>query len=49
MQGMFRGNGGCGYVKKPQLLLKGDDEVFDPRVELPVKMTLKARHYYYYW
>ncbi|XP_023748569.1 phosphoinositide phospholipase C 2 isoform X1 [Lactuca sativa] len=45
MQGMFRGNGGCGYVKKPQLLLKGDDEVFDPRVELPVKMTLKITLY----
>lgn len=45
MQGMFRGNGGCGYVKKPDLLLKGGHEVFDPRVSLPVKMTIKVTIY----
>ncbi|KAI3757854.1 hypothetical protein L6452_05397 [Arctium lappa] len=45
MQGMFRGNGGCGYVKKPQLLLKGGDEIFDPRIELPVILTLKITLY----
>jgi phosphatidylinositol phospholipase C delta len=42
---MFRANGGCGYVKKPDFLLKTDpnDEVFDPRAKLPVKTTLKVR------
>ncbi|XP_024970016.1 phosphoinositide phospholipase C 2-like [Cynara cardunculus var. scolymus] len=45
MQGMFRANGGCGYVKKPQLLLKGGDEIFDPRIQLPVTMTLKITLY----
>ncbi|GJW34747.1 phosphoinositide phospholipase C 2-like protein, partial [Tanacetum coccineum] len=45
MQGMFRGNGGCGYVKKPDLLLTGGNEVFDPRVSLPVKMTIKITIY----
>ncbi|KAI3751286.1 hypothetical protein L2E82_22334 [Cichorium intybus] len=45
MQGLFRGNGGCGYVKKPELLLKGGNEVFDPRVEIPFKMTLKVTIY----
>jgi phosphatidylinositol phospholipase C delta len=45
MHGMFRANGGCGYVKKPDFLLKTDpnDEVFDPRAKLPVKTTLKVR------
>ncbi|KAI3783466.1 hypothetical protein L1987_42549 [Smallanthus sonchifolius] len=42
MQGMFRGNGGCGYVKKPDFLLTSGHEVFDPRVKLPVKMKLKV-------
>eukprot|EP00261_Vitis_vinifera_P035770 XP_019077013.1 PREDICTED: phosphoinositide phospholipase C 2 isoform X2 [Vitis vinifera] len=43
MQGMFRANGGCGYVKKPDLLLKvgPHDKVFDPKANLPVKTTLK--------
>jgi phosphatidylinositol phospholipase C delta len=44
MQGFFRANGGCGYVKKPDFLLttgpKG--EVFDPKGSLPVKKTLKV-------
>ncbi|KAL5721047.1 phosphoinositide phospholipase C [Ranunculus cassubicifolius] len=47
MHGMFRANGGCGYVKKPDLLLKAgsNDEVFDPRVTLPVKTTFKVHLY----
>ncbi|GAB2216412.1 hypothetical protein Droror1_Dr00024185 [Drosera rotundifolia] len=47
MQGMFRANGGCGYVKKPEFLLKcgPNNEVFDPKSELPVKKTLKVRVY----
>ena len=45
MQGMFKANGGCGYVKKPDLLLKvgPNNEVFDPRSHLPVKTTLKVK------
>ncbi|KAL8089530.1 hypothetical protein AgCh_039125 [Apium graveolens] len=44
MHGMFRANGGCGYVKKPEFLLKSnsDDRVFDPKVNLPVKKTMKV-------
>ncbi|KAL0003376.1 hypothetical protein SO802_017157 [Lithocarpus litseifolius] len=47
MQGMFRANGGCGYVKKPDFLLKTGqhNEVFDPKVKLPVKKTLKVTVY----
>ena len=47
MQGMFRANGGCGYVKKPAFLIeKGPhNEVFDPKRALPVKKTLKVRYY----
>ncbi|WVZ06498.1 hypothetical protein V8G54_019844 [Vigna mungo] len=47
MQGMFRSNGGCGYVKKPDFLIqKGPhDEVFDPKIALPVKKTLKVKVY----
>ncbi|CAN0909707.1 Phosphoinositide phospholipase C 2 [Linum grandiflorum] len=47
MHGMFKSNGGCGYVKKPDFLLKSgpNNEVFDPRVKLPVKTTLKVRIY----
>ncbi|KVI03280.1 C2 calcium-dependent membrane targeting [Cynara cardunculus var. scolymus] len=43
MQGMFRANGGCGYVKKPDFLLKNgpDGKLFDPKSTLPVKRTLK--------
>lgn len=46
MQGMFRANGGCGYVKKPDFLLKTgpDNQVFDPKTKLPVKKTLKVKH-----
>lgn len=39
MEGMFRANGGCGYVKKPDLLLNNNG-VFNPQVKLPVKTTL---------
>lgn len=47
MQGFFRANGGCGYVKKPDFLLSGDgacDEVFNS-MALPVKKTLKVKIY----
>lgn len=40
MHGMFRANGGCGYVKKPDFLLN-PDEIFDLE-ELPIKTTLKV-------
>lgn len=44
MHGMFRANGGCGYVKKPDFLLSigPNNEVFDPKAKLPVKKTLKV-------
>lgn len=44
MQGLFRANGGSGYVKKPDILLKVGprDEVFDPSRSLPVLTTLKV-------
>ncbi|KAL6967682.1 phosphoinositide phospholipase C [Sarracenia purpurea var. burkii] len=43
MQGMFRSNGGCGFVKKPDFLLnKGPHDVFNPKADLPVKKTLKV-------
>ncbi|VFQ76600.1 unnamed protein product [Cuscuta campestris] len=42
MQGMFRSNGGCGYVKKPDFLVKG---VFDPKEKLAPKKTLKVKVY----
>lgn len=47
MHGMFRANGGCGYVKKPEFLLKNgpNDEVFDPKSAMPIKKTLKVRVY----
>ncbi|KAI3815979.1 hypothetical protein L1987_15663 [Smallanthus sonchifolius] len=47
MHGMFRSNGGCGYVRKPDFLMnKGPDgEVFDPKATLPVKKTLKVKIY----
>ncbi|KAL5710203.1 phosphoinositide phospholipase C [Ranunculus cassubicifolius] len=44
MQGMFRSNGGCGYVKKPDILME-PDPLFDPKVRLPVKKTLKVKIY----
>ncbi|XP_016468111.1 phosphoinositide phospholipase C 6-like [Nicotiana tabacum] len=47
MQGMFRSNGSCGYVRKPRFLMeKGPrNEVFDPKVKLPVKKILQVRVY----
>ncbi|KAK4363721.1 hypothetical protein RND71_018962 [Anisodus tanguticus] len=47
MHGMFRSNGGCGYVKKPDFLLNVGPhfEVFDPKAKLPVKKTLKVKVY----
>ncbi|XP_062155489.1 phosphoinositide phospholipase C 2-like [Alnus glutinosa] len=47
MNGMFKANGGCGYIKKPDFLLKTGphEEVFDPKVRLPVKKTLKVTVY----
>ncbi|CDY07623.1 BnaA03g18880D [Brassica napus] len=42
MHGMFRANGGCGYVKKPNFLMKKGfhDEVFDPKKKLHVKVYM---------
>ncbi|KAB2616540.1 phosphoinositide phospholipase C 4-like [Pyrus ussuriensis x Pyrus communis] len=47
MHGMFRANGGCGYVKKPDFVMKADSDyqVFDPKAKLPVKKTLKVKVY----
>ncbi|XP_061351666.1 phosphoinositide phospholipase C 2-like isoform X4 [Gastrolobium bilobum] len=47
MHGMFRANGRCGYVKKPDFLLETgpNNEVFDPKAKLPVKTTLKVTVY----
>jgi phosphatidylinositol phospholipase C delta len=41
---MFKANGGCGYVKKPEFLIqeRADNEVFDPKRTLPVKQILKV-------
>ncbi|KAK7281150.1 hypothetical protein RIF29_08876 [Crotalaria pallida] len=46
-QGMFRANGGCGYVKKPEFLMQKnpDDEEFDPKRKLPVKKILRVKVY----
>ncbi|VVB09631.1 unnamed protein product [Arabis nemorensis] len=47
MHAMFKANGGCGYVKKPDFMMnRGPDvEVFDPKGKLPVKTTLKVKVY----
>ncbi|KAI9194270.1 hypothetical protein LWI28_004640 [Acer negundo] len=42
MQGMFRGNGGCGYVKKPDFL---HNDVLVPCKPKQVKTTLKVKIY----
>ena len=44
MHGMFRANGGCGYVRKPDFLMgKGPyGEVFDPKTTLAVQKKLKV-------
>lgn len=47
MQGMFKANGGCGYVKKPEFLIQEivHNEAFDPKRRLPVKQILKVKVY----
>ncbi|XP_010503332.1 PREDICTED: phosphoinositide phospholipase C 9-like [Camelina sativa] len=46
MQGMFRANGGCGYVKKPSFLLNPDSSgVFYPTENPVVVKTLKVKIY----
>lgn len=47
MHGMFRSNGGCGYVKKPDFLMNvgPNNEVFNPKEKLEVKKTLKVKIY----
>ncbi|XP_010253735.1 PREDICTED: phosphoinositide phospholipase C 2-like isoform X2 [Nelumbo nucifera] len=47
MHGMFRANGGCGYVKKPDFLLNAGphNKVFDPKAKSQTKKTLKVRVY----
>ncbi|KAH9701723.1 phosphoinositide phospholipase C 2 [Citrus sinensis] len=47
MQGMFRANGGCGYVKKPEFLLKNglQSDVFDPNEPWHVQTHLKVKIY----
>ncbi|CAI0443640.1 unnamed protein product [Linum tenue] len=47
MHGMFKANGGCGYVKKPDLLMKKgiNSEVFDPKKKLLVQKRLKVKVY----
>ncbi|XP_020578795.1 phosphoinositide phospholipase C 2-like [Phalaenopsis equestris] len=47
MHGFYKANGGSGYVKKPDFLLKEgpNGEVFDPKALLPVKKTLKVKVY----
>jgi len=44
MQGMFKANGGCGYVKKPEFLIQEivPNEAFDPKRRLQVKKILKV-------
>ncbi|KAF2291649.1 hypothetical protein GH714_027822 [Hevea brasiliensis] len=45
MHGMFKANGGCGYVKKPDFLLRlgPNNKVFDPTEQLLVKRILKVK------
>ncbi|TKY56471.1 Phosphoinositide phospholipase C 2 [Spatholobus suberectus] len=47
MEGMFRANGGCGYVKKPDILLNisPNNEVFDPRAARPIQQILQVLVY----
>ncbi|WCJ19864.1 Phosphoinositide phospholipase C 4 [Euphorbia peplus] len=45
MHGMFKANGGCGYVKKPDFLMQKGDEVFNPKKTLLVIKTLKVKVY----
>ncbi|KAE8734862.1 Phosphoinositide phospholipase C 2 [Hibiscus syriacus] len=45
MQGMFKANGGCGYVKKPDFMLQRglNDEVFDPSAPLEIKIVMRVK------
>ncbi|OMO76015.1 C2 calcium-dependent membrane targeting [Corchorus olitorius] len=43
MHGMFRANGGCGYVRKPDFLMM--KVLFDPKTTLPVQKTLHVKIY----
>ncbi|CAJ1971014.1 unnamed protein product [Sphenostylis stenocarpa] len=47
MQGMFRANGGCGYVKKPRILMQKHqcENEFDPTRIQSLKKTLKVKVY----
>ncbi|CAN1798110.1 Phosphoinositide phospholipase C 6 [Linum perenne] len=47
MHGMFKANGGCGYVKKPDILMKRgvNNEVFDPKTKSLVQKKLKVKVY----
>ncbi|OAY57730.1 phosphoinositide phospholipase C 4 [Manihot esculenta] len=47
MHGMFRANGGCGYVEKPDFLMNvgSNGEIFNPKAKLSVKKTLKVKVY----
>lgn len=44
MHGMFRANGNCGYIKKPDYLLNSgpDNQNSDPKADLTIKTTLKV-------
>ncbi|KAE8714835.1 Phosphoinositide phospholipase C 6 [Hibiscus syriacus] len=45
MHGMFRANGGCGYVRKPEHLTRPSDQLIDPKTKFPVTKTLKVKIY----
>ncbi|GMJ14468.1 hypothetical protein like AT2G40116 [Hibiscus trionum] len=45
MHGMFRANGGCGYVMKPKYLTRPSHQLFDPKTTLPVRKMLKVKVY----
>ncbi|KAL5750523.1 hypothetical protein ACOSP7_025126 [Xanthoceras sorbifolium] len=47
MDGMFRANAECGYVKKPNFLINigPDDQMFNPKIKLPMQKTLKVKVY----
>ncbi|KAL3850590.1 hypothetical protein ACJIZ3_012472 [Penstemon smallii] len=44
---VMKANGGCGYVKKPDILMNvgPNNQVFDPKAKYPVKKTLKVKVY----
>ncbi|XP_018674378.2 phosphoinositide phospholipase C 2-like isoform X1 [Musa acuminata AAA Group] len=46
VHGMFKANGGCGYVKKPDILLNDNpDQLYDPKATLLPMKTLKVTVY----